>query len=346
MKLGTIYQIRARIRITLDGAGKLRITFRKHSSTPKRFHGKEVPYTQANPDDPALRYYICGNYFIPLNLYLPYLESTKDVEDADIAWYTDDTLNTDERANAYYIESLTTRTANPYPSKFMSAVLERCIKKLHKASYSINDIADLLNLGLLRVRNVLHGIPEEPARSEGTQDDPRNRAKRLVALNPEIAQATEYPAVKAAVAYARRKAYNDRIDTKFLITDVFPTIYDVHGDSGSHNGDRLVPRVCPVLRVPLDYNVFDKEKSPNKIRVWRKTPGPDGSAVMDSKNVTIMSTLAAWAVEGAYAHAKMREYEALYPRMKEYLAEWQARHGARTVPRETKVGRPAAIKRV
>jgi hypothetical protein len=58
---------------------------------------------------------------------------------------------------------------------------------------------------------------------------------------------------------------------------------------------------------------------------------------MDKDNVSIMSRKAAMLIEGAQVASAMRNLN-----LDEHtaLAEWQAKYGTRTVPRETKIGRP------
>ncbi len=337
MKIGTIYEITSRMRIAYDSENKQRLVFRKHIGVLKKHHEKEVPYAKANPEDPALRYYVCKDFLVPMATYLPYLENTKEVSDHDVLKLTDNTLDEAGRMDAYKIAAMRASKYSPYPSTFISNVLDACITKLHKKGMPLEEIADLLYIGTKRVSNILTPKSAKSGTGQRKEGAESAKGKRSLELRPEIADAPELGAVKHAAAFARRKAFGLDVGASFLLTDVFPTMYDIQGNSGRMNGHLIVPRVCPVLRIPLDYDVFENRKALNKVRVWRKTPGPDGKAALAPDNVIIMSTIAAWAIEGAYAAKKLKD---LTHDMQMALAEWQGKYGTRTVPREAKIGRP------
>lgn len=343
MHIGTIYEICTRIRITVDAQNKQHLSFRAHHSLLKRQHFNKVPFVKGQTGAPEDRYYFCNNYFIPLPLYLPYLEATKDMSDTEVLKATDETLEIDGQILSYKLQAWRNKKSSPYTASMTNSMLDQCIMKMHLGGRSNKDIADLLGVGDRRVRNV---IPKQAHEVEGVRGNTETREERKAALRTgfrstlvpkELKDAPEYGAISKAANYARIRAHGMGVPSTFLVADVVPTMYDIQGNSGRHNGILIVPKVCPVLRIPLDYNVFENKKALNKVRVWRKTPGPDGTAPLTPDNVIVMSTIAAWAIEGAYGTNKLKD---LTYDMQMALKEWQDKHGTRTVPREKKIGRP------
>jgi hypothetical protein len=302
-----------------------------------------VPYIKANPEDTAKRYYLCSEYLIPLAVYKPYLESTAHMSDVEVLSVTDDTLDDVGRMLSYNLGSQSLQLSR-YTPAFRKSCLDNCILKLHRKGLNKVDIADLLSLGTPRVERVLPldlenaGVAEEARETRAERASAARKGSRSTLVPKELKEAPEYSAIQKAARYARIKANKMGVGSTFLIPDVVPTMYDIQGNSGSHNNILVVPRVCPVLRIKLDYNVFEDNKAQNQVRVWRKTPGPDGMAPLSYDNVIVMSAAAAWAIEGAYATKKLSYLD---DTARIALAEWQAKHGTRTVPRETKIGRPS-----
>ena len=343
IKIGTIYEICTRVRVTIDSENKLQLVFRRHRSLSTKQHHREVPYIKANPEDTAKRYYICSEYLIPLVVYKPYLESTAHMSDVEVLSATDDTLDDVGRMLSYNLGSESIQLSR-YTPALRRNCLDNCILKLHSKGLNKVDIADLLSLGTSRVERVLRpdpeknaGVVEETRETRVERASATHKGTRSTLVPKELKEAPEYAAIKKAANYARIKANKMGVSSTFLIPDVIPIMYDIQGNSGSHNNILVVPRVCPVLRLRLDYNVFEDNKAQNQVRVWRKTPGPDGKAPLSYDNVIVMSAAAAWAIEGAYATKKLGHLD---DTSRKALAEWQAKYGTRTVPREAKIGRP------
>lgn len=337
IRIGTIFEICTRIRITNDSDNKRQLVFRRHPSLSIKQHHREVPYIAANPGDAAVRYYMCSEYLIPMTTYLPYLESTAHLSDEEVLSVTDDTLDDVGRTLSFNLGIEGAQLAN-YPPAFRRDCLDRCIEKLHKKGLNRLAVADLLSIGVSRVDRVT--VPSEVEGKRETRSGRKAATRsgsRSILVPKELKAAPEYGAIKKAVQYARIKAYKLKVSSTFLIADVLPSMYDVQGNSGRHSGELIVPKVCPVLRIKLDYDIFGETKAPNQLRVWRKTPGPDGMAPLSYDNVVVMSAAAAWALEGAYATKKLEHLDAT---ARTALAEWQAKYGTRTVPRETRIGRP------
>lgn len=346
MHIGTPFSICSRVRIITDEQNKRHLIFRHHETLSPLQHGRPVPYVASPPDLPPEvppdRYYFCNNYFIPLTMFVRYLENTKDMSDEEV-WEEnskarDHMLDDEGRVLAYKIQSWGAgrNLATPYPGKFISTTLDRCIKKLHLMGDSDRDIADLLGVGVPRVVRAVLGEASTPKKKAKSEVGPKG--SRSILVPDELKKAPEYGAIKKAANYARIRAAKMGVQSTFLLGDVVPTLYDVQGNSGRHNSELVVPRVCPVLRIKLAYNVFEDNKGRNTVRVWRKTPGPDGMAPLSYDNVIVMSALAAWAIEGAYAKQKLSYLD---DTARNALAEWQAKYGTRTVPREAKIGRPS-----
>jgi hypothetical protein len=335
MKIGTISEICSRVHFTVKDDIPI-ILFRTHPSTTKQYHhGKPVPYINAGAGDPQVRYYFCGHFVIPLATYLPYLETTKDLSDADALKLTDDNLDAEGAFESYKLAAENTECIK-YPKALRNGLRDRCILKLLKGGMSAADVANLMMVDIKRATNVA-------ATAQIVSSPAAARPVGVKRVSHAVMEAPEYKTIKNAADYARRRAHALKIGCDFLVTDAIPTMYDINKIPGTGSGDLVVPKVCPVLRVRLEYNEYDDEgrlnKSPYVVRVWRKTPGPDGMAPMDKNNVSVMSTAASWAIEGAYASKKLANF--LGVAQHAALAEWQAKYGTRTVPRETKIGRPS-----
>lgn len=335
MRFGTIHTICSRIRITNDTQGKKCLVFRTHPSLTSKHHQSAVPYVSADGEDPALRYYFCGPYLVPLNLYLPYLEATKDLSDSEAAKYTDDRLDDQGRVLSYRLESENLRPLM-YPKAHRAHLLDKCIIKMLQQKLPATYIADILMIGTVRVNKLASRMFTDIV----TQENPSRAKAPRIAVPEDIKAAPELNAVKKAAAYARVRAAQSGVAASFSLADVFPTMYDINGDSGRHNGIKVMVKVCPVLRVPLDYNVFENNKQLNSIRVWRKAPGPDGKAAMTADNVTIMSKLAADLIEGVQGAKKL---QALGGDALVALTEWQDKYGRREVF-DRPVGRPKKVR--
>jgi hypothetical protein len=289
-----------------------------------------VPYISAPkgdpekgiPADPAKRYYFCGRLIIPVAVYLPYLIATKDALDAEVNDAVTNTLTQEDMLLSMQLEHESVARVM-YPESVRRLFLNKCINKMREEGLNQDALATLfcttsnaVRAAVTKIKKVVNQDRQPVTRFQSTP---------------------EYAAIKKAANNARIKASGMGIRYEFILSDVFPTMYDIQGNSGRQNGELILPRVCPVLRVPLDYDTLTNNKALNKVRVWRKTPGPDGTAPMDKDNIIIMSTIAAWAIEGAYA---VRKLEYLSHDMQMALKEWQGKYGTRTVPREGKIGRP------
>jgi hypothetical protein len=312
----------------------LKVKFRQAHLLGDGFQDSEVPYMQVprtvrDSDSDVVsieRYYFCRRYMVQASVYLPMLFKTKDLTDDEVYIESPHLLTVEERMLEMKLSADNSKNSQ-WSYAFRKASFEKCVRKYYK-HYSSLEVARMLFVTEATVKRCLNSMTE--VLSNPTEaDTSRNR----------LQDAPEYRAIQEEVKAARVKAYNNtpRIITKFTASDVLPTMYDIQGNSGRQNGDLIVPKVCPVLRIRLDYNIFENRNALNKIRVWRKTPGPDGTAPMDKDNVSIMSRKAAMIIEGAQVASALRNLN-----LDEHiaLAEWQAKYGTRTVPREVKIGRP------
>lgn len=281
-----------------------------------------MPYIDAPKGDPARRYYFCARFMVPATVYLPYLITTKDVPDAKVDDFVTDTLTQEDMLLSMRLGDEPTNRVN-YPNPVRKLFLDRCINKMRGEGLSIGALATLFSV------------------SESTVRSAAAEVRKVVQQDQQpiynFINTPEYEALKKEALKARVKASNMGLRYEFVLSDVLPTMYDIQGNSGRLNGELVVPKVCPVLRIPLDYDLSTNKRAQNKVRVWRKTPGPDGTAPMDKNNIIVMSAIATWAIEGAYGKKKI---SALSYEMQTALAEWQGIYGTRTVPREAKIGRP------
>jgi transposase len=330
VRIGGMLKICNVMRITDD----LKVKFRQAHLLGDGFKDKEVPYiqvprpaTESAPDSATIeRYYFCRRYMVQASVYLPMLLKTKHLADDAVAAETPHLLTAEE---GMLEMSLTAGNINSskWPYALRTALFEKCVHKYYKTHSSL-EVARMLFTTEATVKRCLNSMAEVLS-SPTEESTSRNR----------LQDAPEYQAIQEEVKAARIKAYNSkpRIIGSFTAADVLPTMYDIQGNSGRHNGILIVPRVCPVLRIPLDYNVFENRNALNKARVWRKTPGSDGTAPMDKDNVTIMSKAATRVLEGTQAASVL---DGLSGEARDALAEWQGKYGTRTVPREVKIGRP------
>jgi hypothetical protein len=313
----------------------LKVFFRQAHLLGAGFKDLEAPYIQVqrtpttdDPNDAAVeRYYFCRRFMVQASVYLPMLLKTKNFGDGVVGVEAANVMSIEDRELDIKLNGEDYKK-NQWPYKLRMTMFEKCVRKYHK-THSYSQVARMLFVTEHEVRRCLNGkvqVHSDPTALRQT----RNR----------LQDHPDYAVIQKEVEAARVKAYNStpRITGSFTASDALPTLYDVQGNSGSHNSDLVVPKLCPVLRIPLDYNVFEKRKTPYKVRIWRKTSGPDGTAPMDKDNVSIMSRKAAMIIEGAQVASALRNLN-----LDEHaaLAEWQAKHGTRTVPRETKIGRPS-----
>ena len=326
IRIGSILEICRLIRITGDNT----IIFRGRLSTTPSLRGTSVPYISAAKDDPDVRYYFCCRYMVPVATYLPYLELTRDVEDEDVDGFLANKLTQEDMLVSMRLEA-ESEARHIYTEKTRKLFLDRCINKMRDKKLTHDKLATLFSTTERAVRDAV-SLPKKVARQDGS---PQGSPVHGFEHTPE------YEAIKKAAYHARVKAHGMKVRCEFVLSDVLPTMYDIQGDSGSHNSIPIVPKVCPVLRIPLDYNMSGDKRALNKVRVWRKTSGPDGMAPLTPDNVIVMSAIAAWAIEGAYAAKKVRE--ALSAEAHKALEEWQGKYGTRTVPREAKIGRPKKV---
>lgn len=327
------------LRIKADKNGDLKVFFRQAHLLGAGFQDLEVPYIRVPrtpmPNDPnpstVERYYFCRRFMVEFSVYGPLLLKTKDFEDNEVATEAANAMSVEERELDIKLNGEDYRKHQwPYAARMV--LFEKCVHKYHK-THSYSQVARMLFVTEHEVRRCLNGRATVTRFYGG--DDPTVPPR----VRSRLQDHPDYAAIQKEVEAARVKAYNNnpRITGSFTASDALPTMYDVQGNSGSHNGDLVVPKVCPVLRIPLDYNVFEKRPTQYKVRIWRKTPGPDGTAPMDKDNVSIMSRKAAMIIEGAQVASALRH---LNLDERKALAEWQAKYGTRTVPRPTKIGRP------
>lgn len=331
IRIGGLLTISRMVRID----DNLKVLFRQAHLLGSEFRGKEVPYIQVpriiGPDDTKSakfeRYYFCRRYMVPATVYLPMLLKTKHLEDDEVDIEAAHEMSQEEAQLDMQL-SADDRKNSRWPYKTRMSLFEKCVRKYYE-KLSFPEIARMLFVTEHEVRRCLNSkaqVLSDPT----TLSQTRSRFK----------DAPEYRAIQEEVKAARVKARNSRpkIIESFTASDALPTMYDIQGNSGRQSGELIVPKVCPVLRIRLDYNIFENRNALNKIRVWRKTPGPDGTAPMDKDNVTIMSKAATRVLEGAQANSVLNS---LSGEARGALAEWQAKYGTRTVPREAKIGRPA-----
>ena len=324
------------MRITDD----LKVLFRQARLLGDGFQYKEVPYIQvprsaeesASDGVTIERYYFCRRYMVQASVYLPMLFKTMHLADDEVGVETAHLLTTEERMLEMKLSADNNKNTS-WPYQLRKALFAKCIRKYYKQHPSI-DVARMLFVTEASVKRCLGGkIPVLSGSSIESRTESRTESRNRLQDLPE------YIAIQEEVKAARTAGVNHkpRLAGKFSTSDVLPTMYDIQGDSGRQNGELVVPRVCPVLRIPLDYNVFENRNALNKIRVWRKTPGPDGTAPLNPDNVTIMSKAAARMLEGAQIATVLSSLSA---ESQEALKEWQGKYGTRTVPREAKIGRP------
>lgn len=333
IRIGGILNVCRMMRI--DDTGK--VLFRNLHLLGEGFQHREVPYVSVKirtPDGEKVeRYYFCRRYLVEGTVYLPYLFKSKHLEDKDVAEELPHILTAEDRVLEMRL-STDTPEHSGWSYEARKALFSRCIQKYYK-DHPTKDVARMLFTTETTVRRALGHVTKVVVGDTADSDDATPSVGRLK-------DSPEYKAIQKEVHAARVKACNLKPPVKcsFAISDVLVRVNDVHGNSGKLGNERVVPKVCPVLRIPLDYNVFEDNKPLNKIRVWRKTPGPDGAAPLTPDNVIIMSKAAAWILEGAYGGGALRT---LNDDSRNALADWQAKHGTRTVPREKKVGRPRKV---
>ena len=309
MILPSLHDAVARLQLLMY-EGKPELLFRPHKNNPKALWDTEVPYIKLPGEVVAF----CGRMYIPITVYLEFLQDTMQVADSDaLHWQVSNIGDPDKLTRAHNIDNVICKT---YPMENRELHRSMCIRDLAGKGLTPPDIATKLQCTEAYVRTVLTGRT-----SSGRQIQAKQRTLELGNV-PLVNRAV----IRSEISKARSRASvaTPPIPTKFDVADVLPNKYAMYGNVGRNNGDLVIPERCPVLGIALDW---DSTKSLRSVRVWRKHNG----AGLVAGNVAIMSTAATWLVENhGYGNKKLGTFMdgATY----EAWGEWKKKHGDPLVP--------------
>jgi hypothetical protein len=297
------------------------LVFRSHHTTDRTLHGKEVPSTQIQTNSVRPDYFFfCGEFVLQFTVYYSFFAQTKLQDDAEVRGFSmrDMDIDTVEKVNR--LQAMSRREVPSVPAKVLVARRNECMSRMLNEGMSERDAETLFFVKFGYTADILNPnktvLSKEAVKYKEHKDGGKKKHKDMIG-DPR------YKAISKMIVYARTKAYSSGIYGGFVIADIFPNMYSVHGNVGAHNGELFIPAICPVLRIPLMWEDNGSDYSNKRVgspRVWRKTNtmpfGPD--------NVIIMSKLAAWLIEGSYALGGASR--SLTPEMTQAWEEWQERH--------------------
>lgn len=317
MQYPTLHDAIARMRLSRvqqeGGLYKDVLVFREHFTTVSALYGKEVPRTEIATDSIRPDYfYFCGTYALQFSKYQTFFDMTRNHTNSQVQAFSTQDLDIEFKNQEIQIRSYTSKGTEPYTSGELVKMRYKCIRDMLYSGVSETHVETLFSLSPFYVNKLLKEkkVPLPKERKQGCKND-TDRKKG-------VSKDARYKLIAKMLIYTRTKAHKTGVYGEFKVLDVFPNMYSVHGNVGAQNGDLFIPNMCPVLRIPLAWEGDNNAMSAP--RVWRKTNtkpfGPD--------NVTIMSKLAAWLIEGAYG--KNRVEGAMDHAMHEAWRDWQARH--------------------
>lgn len=325
MKFPEVHDAVTRMRLVRlklpDGTYKETLVFRSHHTTNSTLHGKEVPYTKIETNSVRPDYFFfCGEFILQFTVYYPFFAQTKMQDDTEVRGLSVHTMSPELLEKVNRLQAMSRREVPSVPSKVMVARRNECMSRMLNEGMSEKDVETLFFVKFGYTADILNPnktvLSKEAVEYKEHKDGEKKKHKAMI-------DDPRYKEISKMVAYARTKAYSSDIYGKFVVADVFPNMYSVHGNVGAQNGELFIPAVCPVLRIPLMWDKIDSRYTNKRVgspRVWRKTNtlpfGPD--------NVIIMSKLAAWLIEGTYAVG--RATETLTHEMAQAWEAWQVGH--------------------
>jgi hypothetical protein len=310
MKYPTTHDAIARMVLAQLPDGKWTLLYREHYSAAVSLHGREVPNTK----DRDTIFYFCGAFALPLNTYYKFFLDTYNFSDYEALRHSDSDWSRELSMKSHEINSWQIGGA-PVPGNTLLYLRNKCIKDMLNSGTTEADICALFSISDRAVKKLLNPNCFD-LRGGATKQDNMDKNS-----NAHIVNDTRYRGVRKMIAYARARAGGKGIYGGFNILDVFPNVYSVQGNVGANNGDRFIPLVCPVLRIPLVWGVAGEGQLGEPV-VWRKT----NTKPFGEDNVIIMSKLASWVVEGEYAQKRIALIFSDDPVAHNAWQEWKARH--------------------
>jgi len=278
----------------LDLVGKPRLRFRSNTAVPSTLHGKTVPTVDYQVGLAKCKYACVSNYVADINLCYEFLEATAHIPpDTPLdtqRLYADRWLRTPKLRTQYQWAQHYSNPDERGNSKALEHIRETCILKYFNALNTgtvplksiVRQLADIFIVGERIITRALSHAGVEGLEVAKRGDAP---GSPLAPLRNDPG----YVALTKALASARAQAYNREIKCTFTVRDVLAKVDGVY----------VLPRTCPVLRVPLDYTIpeegrYGHAQHPFRIRAWRKSV----TQGLVPTNTAVMSSLAARMIEG------------------------------------------------
>lgn len=325
MKYPTTHDAITRMKLEQLPSGKWTLVFRKHYASHSSIHGKEVPCVKSGGANGGAGdvFYFCGEFALPLKTYYDFFLETHSFSDREAAMHGDSQWSSAEMsAKAYDIQCMTVRGGTPIPRSSLLYLRDECIKKMLEGGTTNAEICALFSISDRYIRKLTDPDFGKVVDNRLAEKQLENKVQKDI--NAHVIEDPRYKEVVGMMMYTRSRASKKQIYGSFTQLEVFPMMQEVQGNMGVQGKQRFIPKICPVLRTPLAWGKEGAAVLAAPV-IWRKTNtkpfGPD--------NVTIMSKLAAWMIEGEYAKKKVAA--AMDSDTHEAWRDWQARHPFRPV---------------
>ena len=179
------------------------------------------------------------------------------------------------------------------------------VKKFYQAGATIERLADMFLISEHKVKTLLHtnGV-------KTTNPDRKSRSAKFTKHYIELRASPHYAMMAAMVRASadRAKMAGRGYKASVTITDVFKT----------EDGEVVLPKVCPVLGIPLTYNKGTLYE--DAAVVWRKRRTGD----ITPDNVAIMSKAASRMIEGTMSRATQDRLLVQWTPEYDALTHWRA----------------------
>jgi hypothetical protein len=224
---------------------------------------------------------IFSKYIVPLELYQPFIDAVADVPlDKRVVYMPE--LNRAGQLAQSYLEGLQ-NTKTKEEEEGFKGQLYWAIGNYYQIVPNIKKIADMFMVGEHLVHSALRTRKLGIYAPEYTQPQKSPAQVRKEQEIAELKRDTRYAAIVRQVAKARSMYGTKSVSMHVSYLDCFP----------KYMGEPYIPKVCPVLKIELSYDVNAKNKPPNQVVIGRKSKRSE----VNADSVLIMSYLARKLIE-------------------------------------------------
>lgn len=259
--------------------------YRASHANARAIHYKLIPtYTRA---DGGINL-VFSRYIVPTVLYQPFIDKVAHIP-PDTRTVIMPVLDDVELRALGQIEGLQ-RTKTREEEEGYKGQLYYTIGEYYKILPDIKKLAAMFIVGETLVHSALRtrklGIYADEYSTSAKTPAQVRKEQELAALKADI----RYRKISVLLARARTMYHNKGIPMRVFKEDVFP----------KYQGEPYIPKVCPVLKIELSYEIDKGKKQPNDAAIGRMSTREDPNP----ENVTIMSYMARQLIEGTMSVAR------------------------------------------